>query len=140
MSIKTSIVLGSQFGDEGKGNFTAHLSHLSTKALVVRFNGGHQAGHHVVHGDKKHIFYDLADIFYQEALKILGERNIILPSSGQVPMQIAQRLVGSHGAIQDVGEPRTRWFASTEELGKYLHQQEHMLVEELSKTPRYFEW
>ena len=90
--------------------------------------------------DHKHIFHDLADIFYQEALKILGERSIILPSTGQVPMQIAQRLVGTHGAVEDIGEPRTRWFASTEELGKYLHQQEKMLVDTLAKTPRYFEW
>ena len=51
------IVIGAGFGDEGKGLITDYLcSHLS-KPLVVRFSGGHQAGHTVVLPDgKRHVF------------------------------------------------------------------------------------
>lgn len=58
--IKTSIVLGLGFGDEGKGLMTDYLcspfiAH-ENRSLVVRFSGGHQAGHTVKHGDKRHVF------------------------------------------------------------------------------------
>jgi len=51
-----SIVLGSQFGDEGKGATVNWLTQDESLALVVRFNGGHQAGHNVVFDGKSHIF------------------------------------------------------------------------------------
>lgn len=52
--MKTSIVLGLQYGDEGKGSTTSFLSKKND--LVVRFNGGHQAGHTVVTNGQRHIF------------------------------------------------------------------------------------
>lgn len=51
---KTSIVIGLFFGDEGKGVTTAWLS--SPKSLVVRFSGGHNAGHTVETNGYRHIF------------------------------------------------------------------------------------
>lgn len=55
--MKSSIVLGSQFGDEGKGHVVSYLVSKSEHPLVVRFNGGHQAGHTVVMADgKRHVF------------------------------------------------------------------------------------
>lgn len=53
--MKTSIVLGLCFGDEGKGSTTSFLS-SSPATLVVRFNGGHQAGHTVVKNGYRHVF------------------------------------------------------------------------------------
>jgi len=50
------IVLGSLYGDEGKGKATSLLCSQLYQPLVVRFNGGHQAGHTVKVGDKKHVF------------------------------------------------------------------------------------
>ncbi len=50
------IVLGMGFGDEGKGLTTSYLCSVSKNPIVVRFNGGHQAGHTVVYGGKSHIF------------------------------------------------------------------------------------
>ena len=47
-------VIGSSYGDEGKGLFTDYLSHLDPGATVVRFNGGNQAGHTVNTPDGKH--------------------------------------------------------------------------------------
>lgn len=55
--MKISIVLGAGFGDEGKGKVTNHLSKSNpAKSLVIRFNGGHQAGHTVVHEGIRHVF------------------------------------------------------------------------------------
>jgi len=50
------IVLGTLFGDEGKGAFVNYKCTTKEKPLIVRFNGGHQVGHTVVIGDKRHIF------------------------------------------------------------------------------------
>lgn len=51
------IVVGLGFGDEGKGSVTNHLCSATTKQIVIRFNGGHQAGHTVVlPNGKKHVF------------------------------------------------------------------------------------
>lgn len=53
------IVLGSLFGDEGKGNTVQWLCKQAItegkKPLVIRFSGGAQAGHRVVHNGISHI-------------------------------------------------------------------------------------
>lgn len=51
-----SIVVGLQFGDEGKGMTTASLCTRTEKPLVIRFNGGHQAGHTVIYNGQRHVF------------------------------------------------------------------------------------
>lgn len=51
---KTSIVTGLFFGDEGKGITTAFLS--SKNSLIVRFSGGHNAGHTVENNAYRHVF------------------------------------------------------------------------------------
>lgn len=51
-----SIVLGLGFGDEGKGLTTSFLTSQTRNPLIVRFNGGHQAGHTVVHNGHRHVF------------------------------------------------------------------------------------
>ncbi|OJV16394.1 MAG: hypothetical protein BGO21_26205 [Dyadobacter sp. 50-39] len=54
------IVLGLGYGDEGKGLTTDYLCLNSNNPLVVRFNGGHQAGHTVSTLDgKTHVFCNL---------------------------------------------------------------------------------
>ncbi|MES2774782.1 MAG: adenylosuccinate synthetase [Bacteroidota bacterium] len=50
------IVVGLGFGDEGKGLTTSFLCSQVENPLVVRFNGGHQAGHTVVFEGKRHVF------------------------------------------------------------------------------------
>jgi adenylosuccinate synthase len=54
--MKYSIVLGTQFGDEGKGSMTSNLCSKTKNPLVIRFNGGHQAGHTVLHNGIRHTF------------------------------------------------------------------------------------
>jgi len=50
-------VIGLGFGDEGKGMVVSYLSSILKKPLVVRYSGGHQAGHAVVdERNRKHSF------------------------------------------------------------------------------------
>lgn len=54
--MKARIVIGANFGDEGKGLITDYLCSQGA-GMVVRFNGGAQAGHTVVTPDgKRHVF------------------------------------------------------------------------------------
>jgi adenylosuccinate synthase len=50
------IIVGTNFGDEGKGLVTSFLCQHTNNPLVVRFNGGHQAGHTVYWEGKRHVF------------------------------------------------------------------------------------
>lgn len=52
-------VIGLGFGDEGKGVVVDYLCSLAPHSVVVRFNGGHQAGHTVYGGEEltnRHVF------------------------------------------------------------------------------------
>ncbi|HLV03320.1 MAG TPA: adenylosuccinate synthase [Actinomycetaceae bacterium] len=49
------VVVGAQWGDEGKGKATDQLS--SQVDFVVKFNGGNNAGHTVVVGDEKYALH-----------------------------------------------------------------------------------
>lgn len=51
------VVVGSNYGDEGKGLMTDYLVRRHNADVVVRFNGGAQAGHTVVTPDNvRHVF------------------------------------------------------------------------------------
>ncbi len=52
------VIIGAQFGDEGKGRMTAaYAAAVGRDGIVVRFNGGAQAGHTVVTPEgRRHVF------------------------------------------------------------------------------------
>lgn len=58
MKKKASIVIGLGYGDEGKGSTTDYLAFKAInegeKPLVIRFNGGQQAGHTVMTSSRLH--------------------------------------------------------------------------------------
>jgi len=53
MRAKTAVVLGAQWGDEGKGKIVDVLSERFS--AVARYAGGHNAGHTVVHSGQKFV-------------------------------------------------------------------------------------
>lgn len=53
--MEVKVVIGLGFGDEGKGKVVDFLTG-SDKEVVVRFNGGHQAGHTVYRNNFHHVF------------------------------------------------------------------------------------
>ena len=75
-----SVVIGAQWGDEGKGKIVDYLSEQAD--LVVRFSGGANAGHTIVTGD---ITYKLhlipSGIVYPNTNVVLGTGMVIDPES-----------------------------------------------------------
>jgi len=53
MRAKTAVVLGAQWGDEGKGKIVDVLSERFT--AVARYAGGHNAGHTVIIGGQRFV-------------------------------------------------------------------------------------
>lgn len=47
----TLVIVGSQWGDEGKGKITDYLAQKAD--VVVRYQGGNNAGHTIVFDNKK---------------------------------------------------------------------------------------
>src|SRR3989344_8978281 len=55
MKNNVSVIIGTQWGDEGKGKIVDLLSSKSN--FVVRFHGGNNAGHTVIVDNKKYAFH-----------------------------------------------------------------------------------
>ncbi|MFW2477394.1 MAG: adenylosuccinate synthetase, partial [Sediminibacterium sp.] len=54
---KATVIVGLGYGDEGKGLLTDYYCHNADRPLVIRFNGGQQAGHTVVlKNGTRHVF------------------------------------------------------------------------------------
>jgi len=71
-----TVVIGAQWGDEGKGKIVHLLTQQSD--AVVRFNGGCNAGHTVYHKGKKFKLHHLpSGIFYPDKLNILGNGVVV---------------------------------------------------------------
>lgn len=76
----TKIVIGANYGDEGKGLITDWLTDLSKNPLVIRFNGGSQAAHTVtLPGGEKHIFKHFGSGTLCGAPTLLSEWFIVNP-------------------------------------------------------------
>lgn len=54
--MKIDIVIGANYGDEGKGRTVSFLAEQNPNSIVVRFNGGAQAAHRCVVNGTAHIF------------------------------------------------------------------------------------
>ena len=52
---KCIVVVGTQWGDEGKGKIIDMLA--GSASAIVRFQGGHNAGHTLVVGDRKTVLH-----------------------------------------------------------------------------------
>src|SRR5688572_13504860 len=70
------VVLGAQWGDEGKGKATDQLG--SRVDYVVKFNGGNNAGHTVVIGDEKYALHLLpSGILSPNCTPVIGNGVVI---------------------------------------------------------------
>jgi adenylosuccinate synthase len=75
---KTAVVIGAQWGDEGKGKIVDVLSeHFS---VVARYAGGHNAGHTVIiHGKRFVLQLIPCGILRQGALSVIGNGVVLDP-------------------------------------------------------------
>jgi adenylosuccinate synthase len=77
--MRLSAVIGASYGDEGKGHTVDHLAVTGGDTLVVRFNGGAQAGHTVVNGGRRHVFHHLGAGTLRGAPTFLSPHFILNP-------------------------------------------------------------
>jgi len=70
------VILGTQWGDEGKGKL---VDVVAKKAdMVVRFQGGNNAGHTLVIGEEKFVFHLLpSGVLYDNAKCIIGNGVVV---------------------------------------------------------------
>lgn len=73
-------VIGANFGDEGKGLTTDYLCRKLDHSVVVRFNGGAQAGHTVTTPTgERHVFKHFGSGTFANAPTFLSEHFIVNP-------------------------------------------------------------
>src|ERR1700709_1105131 len=72
-------VIGAQWGDEGKGKIIDWLSNRAD--MVVRFQGGNNAGHTIVVGDKTYKLSLLPSGVVQGKLSVIGNGVVVDPWS-----------------------------------------------------------
>jgi len=78
--MKSSVVIGANYGDEGKGLMTDFLCKKYDADLVVRFNGGAQAGHTVVTPEgQRHIFGHIGSGYFLGVPTYLSDYFILNP-------------------------------------------------------------
>jgi adenylosuccinate synthase len=73
------VIIGTQWGDEGKGKIVDFLARDC--AMVVRFQGGNNAGHTVVLGDQTYKLHLIpSGILYADKMCVLGNGMVIDPA------------------------------------------------------------
>ncbi len=77
---KSIIVVGTQWGDEGKGKIVDLLTERAR--AVVRFQGGHNAGHTLVIGDQKTVLHLIPSGVMHDAVScVIGPGVVISPQA-----------------------------------------------------------
>ena len=73
---KSVVVLGTQWGDEGKGKIVDLLTDQA--AVVARFQGGHYAGHTLVIGGEKTVLHLLPSGILREKVRCVIGNGVVL--------------------------------------------------------------
>jgi adenylosuccinate synthase len=99
------VIVGSQWGDEGKGKIVDHLSeHVD---IVARYQGGANAGHTVVIGEQEYILHLIpSGIFTERVTCVIGNGVVVDPAAlleeiemlRSFGLDIRGRLLISHNA------------------------------------------
>ena len=72
-----NVIIGTQWGDEGKGKITDFYAKKAD--VVVRFQGGNNAGHTVIVGEKVYKFHIIPSGSVEEKILILGNGVVVDP-------------------------------------------------------------
>ncbi len=104
-NMSVSVVVGSQWGDEGKGKVVDLLS--PNFDIVARYQGGANAGHTIKIGDEQYIFHLIpSGILHKNVVCVIGNGVVIEPKAlleelemlKQNGINIEGRLLISHNA------------------------------------------
>ena len=78
--MENTVVIGAQWGDEGKAKITDLLAEKAD--LIIRYQGGCNAGHTVVAGGKTYKFHMIpSGILYDKTICFIGAGTVIHPES-----------------------------------------------------------
>jgi adenylosuccinate synthase len=78
--MSTVIVVGAQWGDEGKGKLVDFLTEKAD--VVARYQGGHNAGHTVVLGDEKYVLHLIpSGILHKKTICVIGNGVVVEPAA-----------------------------------------------------------
>ena len=115
------IVVGLQWGDEGKGKITDYMS--EEYDWVVRYQGGSNAGHTVCVGDKKYVTHSLpTGVIREDCKSVITHGCVVNP----------EELIKEIEALEDMGVDFTdRLFISKDAT---VVTRSHLLQDEENKT------
>ena len=103
MSKRITVVIGKNFGDEGKGLATDYFTGQIPAALVIKHNGGAQAGHTVDRPGQRFVFHQLSsgsfhnvptylsETFLPDLLKLPEEAESFRKVNGRAPPILIDR-------------------------------------------------
>lgn len=78
--MSSTVVVGSQWGDEGKGKITDFLSEKAD--VIARYQGGDNAGHTIVfNGQTFKLRLIPSGIFYADKTSVIGNGVVLNPQS-----------------------------------------------------------
>ena len=77
--MSSTVIVGMQWGDEGKGRVVD--VYAARAAMVVRYQGGDNAGHTVVIGDQKYALHLIPSGIVRQKPSILGNGMVVNPKS-----------------------------------------------------------
>ncbi|HOJ40948.1 MAG TPA: adenylosuccinate synthetase, partial [bacterium] len=73
-----TVLVGTQWGDEGKGKIVDYLAEEAD--IVARYQGGANAGHTVFVGERKHVFHLVpSGILHPDKICVIGNGVVVDP-------------------------------------------------------------
>tara|TARA_B100001123_G_scaffold440462_1_gene579579 strand:- start:896 stop:2182 length:1287 start_codon:yes stop_codon:yes gene_type:complete len=100
--VPATVVVGTQWGDEGKGKFTDLVA--SETAMVVRYQGGHNAGHTlVVDGESFALQLVPSGVLYEHVTPVIGNGVVVDPRVLLVEMDMLESRGVSTGRLRVSG-------------------------------------
>lgn len=80
LEMNTLAIIGAQWGDEGKGKITDLLGQQAD--VVVRFQGGNNAGHTIIFGDQKVILHQIpSGILHDNCISVIAHGVVFEPEA-----------------------------------------------------------
>ena len=78
MKYKTKVVIGAQWGDEGKGKISDYLAQKAD--MVVRYQGGNNAGHSIVFDGTRYALRHIpSGVFNPKTINVMAQGMVINP-------------------------------------------------------------
>lgn len=116
--MKASIVIGANYGDEGKGTVVANLTKESTNVLNVLTNGGSQRGHSILTKDGSMTFQHFGSGTYHGADNYFSAWYILNPM--QFVKEYCDLIVKPKNIFRD---PRCRWSTPYDAMANLIDEE-----------------